>query len=82
MEDNVYMPIKDKGKQVGTLAVSPTEYVIDSYTMSALGNGNPDAGAKVMDGVVESVRKKAYGTIRQPNEIDGLQALKPLMERV
>ena len=82
MADNVYMPIKDKGKQVGTLAVSPSEYVVDSYTMSALGNGNPDAGAKVMDGVVESVRKKAYGTIRQPNEIDGLQALKPLMERV
>ena len=82
MQDNVYMPIKDKGKQVGTLAVSPSEYVVDSYTMSALGNGNPDAGAKVMDGVVESVRKKAYGTIKQPNEINGLQALKPMMERV
>tara|TARA_R100000008_G_scaffold69522_1_gene46905 strand:+ start:1489 stop:3774 length:2286 start_codon:yes stop_codon:yes gene_type:complete len=82
MEDNVYMPIKDKGKQVGTLAVSPTEYVVDSYTMSALGNGNPDAGAKVMDGVVESVRKKAYGTIKQPNEINGLEALRPMMERV
>jgi hypothetical protein len=82
MEDNVYMPIKDKGKQVGTLAVSPSEYVVDSYTMSALGNGNPDAGAKVMDGVVESVRKKAYGTVRQPNEIDGLQALRPMIERV
>ena len=82
MQDNVYMPIKDKGKQVGTLAVSPSEYVVDSYTMSALGNGNPDAGAKVMDGVVESVRKKAYGTIKQPNEINGLQALRPMMERV
>jgi len=82
MQDNVYMPIKDKGKQVGTLAVSPSEYVVDSYTMSALGNGNPDAGAKVMDGVVESVRKKAYGTVRQPNEIDGLQALRPMIERV
>lgn len=82
MEDNVFMPIKDRGKQVGTLAVSPSEYVVDSYTMSALGNGNPDAGAKVMDGVVESVRKKAYGTVRQPNEIDGLQALRPMMERV
>ena len=38
-----------------------------------------NAGAKVMDGVVESVRKKAYGTVRQPNEISGLQALKPMM---
>ena len=82
MEDNVYMPIKEGNQQVGTLAVSPTEYVVDSYTMSALGNGNADEGAKIMDGVVESVRKKAYGTVKQPNEIDGLQALKPIMERV
>ena len=79
MQDNVYMPIKEQGNQVGTLAVSPSEYVVDAYTMSALGNGNPNAGAKVMDGVVESVRKKAYGTVRQPNEISGLQALKPMM---
>ena len=79
MQDNVYMPIKEDGEQVGTLAVSPSEYVVDAYTMSALGNGNADAGAKVMDGVVESVRKKAYGTMRQPNEINGLQALKPMM---
>ena len=82
MEDNIFMPIKDKGKEIGTLAVSPAEYVVDAHTMSALGNGNANQGAKVMDGVVESVRKKAYGTVRQPNEIDGLQALKPLMERV
>ena len=82
MEDNVYMPIKEDGKQIGTLAVSPSEYVVDAYTMSALGNGNADEGAKIMDGVVESVRKKAYGTIRQPKEIDGLMALKPMMAGV
>ena len=84
MEDNVYMPIVEKGhgKQVGTLAVSPSEYVVDSYTMAALGNGNADAGAKVMDRVVKHVRKKAYGDTEQPNEISGLQALKPMMERV
>ena len=82
MEDNVYMPIKEGNEQVGTLAVSPSEYVVDSYTMAALGNGNADEGAKIMDGVVESVRKKAYGTIKQPNEISGLKALKPMMERV
>ena len=84
MQDNVYMPIKERGhgKQIGTLAVSPSEYVVDAHTMSALGNGNPDAGAKVMDTVIESVRKKAYGTVRQPNEINGLDALMPMMERV
>ena len=82
MEDNVYMPITEGPKQVGTLAVSPSEYVVDSYTMAALGNGNADAGAKVMDRVVKHVRKKAYGDTEQPNEISGLQALKPMMERV
>jgi hypothetical protein len=82
MEDNVFMPITEGKKQVGTLAVSPSEYVVDSYTMAALGNGNADAGAKVMDRVVKHVRKKAYGDTEQPNEISGLEALKPMMERV
>lgn len=82
MDDNVFMPIKEGNKQVGTLAVSPTEYVVGSYTMAALGDGNPSEGAKVMDGVVKRVRQKAYGTMKQPNEIDGLQALRPMMEGV
>ena len=82
MEDNVMMPIKEGQEQVATLAVSPTEYVVDSYTMAALGNGNPDEGAQVMDSVIENVREKAYGTSKQPNEISGLAALRPMMERV
>jgi len=82
MEDNVYMPIKEGEEQVATLAVSPTEYVVDSYTMAALGNGNPDEGAEVMDEVIENVREKAYGTSKQPNQISGLAALRPMIERV
>ena len=82
MEDNVYMPIKEGEEQVATLAVSPTEYVVDSYTMAALGNGNPVEGAERMDEVVKGIRKEAYGTDKQPNEIDGLAALEPMMERV
>ena len=82
MEDNVYMPIKEGEEQVATLAVSPTEYVVDSYTMAALGNGNPVEGAKEMDKVVKGIRKEAYGTDEQPNEIDGLAALEPMMERL
>lgn len=82
MEDNVYMPIKEGEEQVATLAVSPTEYVVDSHTMAALGNGNATAGAEVMDDVVKHVRKKAYGTDQQPNEINGLDALRPMIERV
>jgi len=82
MEDNVRMPIKEGEKQVATLAVSPSEYVVDSYTMAALGNGNADEGADVMDETIKQVRKKAYGSEKQPNEINGLAALKPLIERV
>jgi hypothetical protein len=84
MEDNVYMPIveREAGSQVGTLAVSPDEYVVDAHTMSALGNGSADAGAEVMDNVVKNVRSKAYGTTQQPNEINGLAALRPMTERV
>jgi len=82
MEDNVMMPIKEGEQQVATLAVSPTEYVVDSYTMAALGNGNPDEGAQVMDEVIENVREKAYGTSKQPNEISGIAALRPMIERV
>jgi len=55
---------------------------VDAHTMSALGNGNPDEGANVMDEVVENIREQAYGTERQPNEISGLAALRPMTERV
>ena len=82
MEDNVRMPIKEGKEQVATLAVSPSEYVVDSYTMAALGNGNTDEGADVMDETVKKIRKKAYGSEKQPNQINGLAALKPLIERV
>ena len=82
MEDNVFMPIKEGREQVGTLAVSPTEYVVDSYTMAALGDGNPEEGARVMDKTIKQIRKKAFGTTEQPNEIDGLAALRPMVQGV
>ena len=76
MEDNVQMPIVSDGEQVATLAVSPKEYVVDAYTMSALGNGNADEGAKIMDETIKSIRRNAYGTSKQPNEINGTKALR------
>jgi hypothetical protein len=84
MEDNVYMPIVERqaGQQVATLAVSPDEYVVDAHTMSALGNGNADEGARYMDSMVKNIRKKAFGTDKQPKEINGLAALRPMIERV
>tara|TARA_R110001592_G_scaffold102973_1_gene290240 strand:+ start:13 stop:945 length:933 start_codon:yes stop_codon:yes gene_type:complete len=82
MEDNVRMPIKEEGENIGVLAVSPKEYVVDSHTMSALGNGNPDEGADIMDEFVENIREEAFGTREQPNEIDGLASLQSMLERV
>lgn len=82
MEDNVFMPIKKGREQVGTLAVSPSEYVVDSYTMAALGGGNAEEGAKVMDKTIEQIREKAYGTPKQPNEIDGIRSLVPLQRSI
>ena len=79
MQDNVFMPIMEGQDQVATLAVSPTEYVVDSHTMAALGNGNPDKGADYMDQVVKNIRQEAYGTNQQPNEIDGLASLQANM---
>tara|TARA_R100000008_G_scaffold9921_2_gene4975 strand:+ start:3083 stop:3715 length:633 start_codon:yes stop_codon:yes gene_type:complete len=79
MEDNVYMPIVDRGDQVATLAVSPDEYVVDAHTMSALGNGSADEGADIMDQIVKEVRQEAFGTTQQPNQINGLQSLRNKM---
>ena len=79
MQDNVYMPIVDRGDQVATLAVSPDEYVVDAHTMSALGNGSADEGAKVMDQIVKEVRQEAFGTTQQPDQINGLQSLRNKM---
>jgi hypothetical protein len=50
--------------------------------MAALGNGNADRGADIMDETVKQVRKKAYGTDKQPNEINGLSSLNSLINRV
>ena len=82
MEDNVRMPIKEEGEDIGILAVSLKEYVVDSHTMSALGNGNPDEGADIMDEFVENIREEAFGTREQPNEINGLASLQSMLERV
>ena len=47
--------------------------------MSALGNGSADAGADVMDQIVKEVRQEAYGTTKQPDQINGLQSLRNKM---
>ena len=82
MQDNVYMPIVDRaeGQQVATLAVSPDEYIVDAATVAALGNGSSDAGAEVLDKTIKDIRQEAFGTTKQPNQINGLASLQQAIE--
>ena len=52
------------------LLVSKDEYVVDAPTVSMIGNGSSDAGAKKLDKMREEVRKAATGSRIQPKQID------------
>ena len=82
MQDNISFPITERrgggNVQLAEGRLSPDEYVIDAHTVAALGNGSSDAGAKVLDQTVNKIRQRAYGTIQQPNQISGSQALQSL----
>ena len=82
MQDNVYMPIVERkeGEQVATLAVSPDEYIVDAAAVAALGNGSSDAGAEVLDETIKDIRQEAFGTTKQPNQINGLASLQQAIE--
>ena len=82
MQDNVYMPIVDRaeGQQVATLAVSADEYIVDAATVAALGNGSSDAGAEVLDKTNKDIRQEAFGTTKQPNQINGLASLQQAIQ--
>ena len=64
--------------QIDTAMLSPDEYVMDAYTVAALGNGSSDAGAEKLDAFRTALREKVYGKQSQPNEIDGAKELNRL----
>ena len=51
-------------------ALSDGEYVIPADVVSHLGNGNSDAGAKVLDEMLSRVRKARTGETKQATEIN------------
>ena len=51
-------------------ALSDGEYVIPADVVSHLGNGNSDAGAKVLDNMMARVRKARTGNKKQGKEIN------------
>jgi len=57
-------------EQVQPAALSDGEYVIPADVVSHLGNGNSDAGAKVLDTFLTKVRKSRTGNGKQGKEID------------
>jgi hypothetical protein len=75
MSDNVAFKVKGGGN-IDTALLSPDEYVVDAYTVSALGNGSSEAGARILDEFREEVRKKAFGKKKQPNQINGKKIAK------
>ena len=69
MSDNLLFEVKGGG-EIDKAALSKDEYIIDAFTVAALGNGSSDAGAKILDEFREEIRRKAYGNKKQPKQID------------
>ena len=66
MADEV--PARIEGVQEARL--SDGEFVIPADVVSHLGNGNSDAGAKVLEDMMARVRKARTGTEKQGKEIN------------
>ena len=58
--------------------LSDGEYVVDAQTISALGDGSSEAGAKRMKGIVEDIRQKKFGSKKQPAKMANLGGLASL----
>ena len=86
MEDNISFPVTERqgggNVQIAEGRLSPDEYVVDAYTVAALGNGSSDAGAKVLDNAVKNIRQQAYGNRQQPNELNQSTALQTLIKDI
>ena len=72
MADTVPAQIKETGEPA---ALSHGEYVLDAMTVAMIGDGNSDAGAKILDKFVEQIRKtKGIKDGKQPKELGGPSA--------
>jgi hypothetical protein len=69
MSDDLLFQVKGGG-EIDKAALSKDEYIVDAFTVAALGNGSSDAGAKILDEFREEIRRKAYGNKKQPKQIE------------
>ena len=77
MSDNVSFEVVGD-PEIKQAMLSPDEYVMDAFTVAALGNGSSDAGAKQLDDFRLALREKVYGKEAQPKQVDGAKELSRL----
>lgn len=77
MSDNVAFEVVGD-PEIKQAMLSPDEYVIDAQTVSLLGNGSSDAGAKELDEFRRLVREKGTGREAQQNQINAAKELRRL----
>ena len=77
MSDNVAFKVVGD-PEIKQAMLSPDEYVIDAQTVSLLGNGSSDAGAKELDEFRRLVREKGTGREAQQNQINAAKELRRL----
>lgn len=67
--------IKVKMDDGGEGRLGDGEYVITADVVSALGNGSSEAGAKVLDALMQRVRAQAHGSPKQSRPVNPAQVL-------
>jgi len=77
MSDNVAFEVVGD-PEIKQAMLSPDEYVIDAQTVSLLGNGSSDAGAKELDKFRRLMREKGTGREAQQNQINAAKELRRL----
>ena len=78
MSDNVSYDVANGG-DITEARISQDEYIVDANQVKALGDGDVDEGTARLDKLRKEIRKQAYGTTEQPNEISAVQTLEKFM---
>tara|TARA_R100001509_G_scaffold162846_1_gene135612 strand:+ start:3845 stop:4465 length:621 start_codon:yes stop_codon:yes gene_type:complete len=78
MSDNVSYEVSNGG-DITEARISQDEYIVDANQVKELGGGDVDEGTARLDKLREEIRKQAYGTKEQPNEISAVKTLEKFM---
>lgn len=81
MSDNVSYDVANGG-DITEARISQDEYIVDANQVKRLGDGNVEEGTERLDSLREEIRKQAYGTKEQPNQISSVKTLREFMKEV